>query len=134
MSRTIFTKLSLIILLLFVTGCGNTKLKGKVVYSDDGSPLPAGIVCFKTDTFLARGQIGEDGTFTVGSKSENDGLPSGTYEVYITNATKPSGSDSSGMPILEELIVPGVLNGEKSPIKMDISSSTKEIELKVERL
>ncbi|MGL4941922.1 MAG: hypothetical protein ACRC46_01880 [Thermoguttaceae bacterium] len=85
--------------LLLVAGCsgGKVGLGGSVTY-DDGSPVPHGTVCFETDTFLARGTIGKDGKYIVESTGSGDGLPPGTYRVYLTD-TRQQGStngDKSG--------------------------------------
>jgi len=75
------------ILLGLLVGCsGNVKLRGKVTYSDDGSPVTAGTVAFLSDGKMARGSIQKDGTYVVGFERMKDGLPPGEYEVFISNA------------------------------------------------
>jgi len=78
----------------FVSGCGSAHepLSGKVTF-EDGSPLPKGEVIFVTDSFQAVGTIQEDGTYTVGSLGMADGLPPGTYRVYISEAVEHLGGD-----------------------------------------
>ena len=74
-------------LLIFVVGCGDkVGLKGKVVYSDDQSPLEKGTVCLVSNKGIARGSIGANGNYVVGSIGKNDGLLPGTYRVYITDS------------------------------------------------
>ena len=86
MSQRFLFCLGLLSLLVFVVGCGgNCALKGKVVFSDDKTPLTQGEVCFVTDKNIARGAINEDGSYVVSSVSKNDGLPRGTYRVYLTD-------------------------------------------------
>lgn len=86
MSLRIYYSLCLLAL-VFLVGCGgNLKLTGKVVFSDDKSPLTSGIVNFISDKGVSRGQIQKDGTYTVGSLKEKDGLPPGDYKVYITSS------------------------------------------------
>ena len=79
--------LSMVILLsLFFSGCSDKQdLTGKVTFPD-GKPLHCGVVFFTTDSYLSRGAIREDGTFTVGSEKMGDGIPPGTYKVYIQGA------------------------------------------------
>jgi hypothetical protein len=76
-------KLILVLLLLLVTGCGNPKISGKVVFSDDQTPVPRGTVMFHTGNKIARGEIQHDGSYVVGSLKGNDGLPKGTYQITI---------------------------------------------------
>lgn len=77
-----------------IAGCGNglVPLRGKVTYSDDGSPLTMGYVYFDNGKELARGKINADGTYVVGSRSANDGLAPGSYKIYV----QATGPDPSG--------------------------------------
>ena len=81
---------SLTLLLLYallLTGCsGNTPISGTVTFSDDGSPVPVGLVTFDDGKFVARGAIGADGRYVMGFEKERDGVPPGTYAVTITGA------------------------------------------------
>ena len=83
--------ISICVLLLsfFFPGCGgsNIKFSGKVTFPD-GQPLTMGLVCFSTSTFMASGQLQPDGTYSLGSLSENDGIPPGKYKVYVQGAAK----------------------------------------------
>ncbi|MDR2761072.1 MAG: carboxypeptidase-like regulatory domain-containing protein [Planctomycetaceae bacterium] len=74
--------------LLFCVGCGSGKvpLSGTVTL-DDGTPLNVGAVIFATDTFSAKGNIDANGNYVMGTLRTNDGLPAGTYKVYIEGAT-----------------------------------------------
>ena len=46
-----------LVLLCGIPGCGsNIYFGGRVTYSDDGSPLTTGVVCFESTSFLARGE------------------------------------------------------------------------------
>ncbi|MDR1494193.1 MAG: YgdI/YgdR family lipoprotein, partial [Planctomycetaceae bacterium] len=83
----IFSCLILPTACLFLAGCGSNQvpLGGKVTFQD-GKPLKTGVVCFSTGTFMAEGRLNENGEYTVGSLKDNDGLPPGTYKVYIQGA------------------------------------------------
>jgi hypothetical protein len=71
----------------FMFGCSDLRpLSGTVTFSDDGSPLTAGAVFFETPTYSARGTIGPDGRYVVGSMRATDGIPIGTYQVTIRGA------------------------------------------------
>ena len=129
---------------LCVWGCGGGKvgLSGKVTYSDDGSPLPIGTVWFTTDSFLARGDIDENGVYRIGSLSTKDGLPPGKYRVYVSGAVKPneasgngnsmgSGMGGSGAPI--PLIDPKFASAGSSGIEVEVTPSLKTFDFKVDR-
>ncbi len=74
--------------LFFSLGCGeNQQLRGDIKFSD-GKPVTHGTVIFATDTFLARGEI-KDGAYTMGTLKAKDGLPPGTYNVYVAGVDKP---------------------------------------------
>ncbi|MDR1963058.1 MAG: hypothetical protein LBQ50_04720 [Planctomycetaceae bacterium] len=82
--------LKIVFVLLFVSfmGCGRgyVSFGGKVTFEEDGSPLTVGTVVFTTNTFQAEGAIHSDGTYRLGSLSEKDGLPPGTYKVFVIGA------------------------------------------------
>jgi hypothetical protein len=78
--------------LFCIAGCSrNVALSGRVSFPD-GSPLTVGEVYFETDTFLSHGIIRKDGRYVLGSWSEKDGLPPGTYRVSIVGAEEPDGA------------------------------------------
>ena len=123
-----------LLLVLALVGCGNNaSLKGKVLFSDDKSPVPTGTVCFEKDNFLARGILKPDGTYVVSSLKQGDGLPPGTYRVYISDADKPIGEDSGGTTIYESLIDEKFANVNTSGITIDVTPSTKSFEFEVDR-
>ena len=126
---------------LCVLGCGNGNvgLSGKVTFSDDGAPLTVGTVWFTTNSFLARGNIDENGIYRVGSRSEKDGLPPGTYRVYISGAVKEgSAGNRGGMGggmggNVVPLIDPKFTNAKSSGIEVEVTSSLKNFDFAVDR-
>lgn len=80
--------LTVLFVFLTLAGCskGFVPFGGKVTFEEDGSPLTRGVVVFSTDTFQAEGGIKADGTYRLGSLKINDGLPPGTYKVFLSNA------------------------------------------------
>ena len=127
--------LTLLLALLTLAGCGGGQvgLSGKVVYSDDQSPLTMGTVCFETEKFLARGNIKPDGTFTVGSIKDTDGLPPGNYRVYVSDARKIIGQDKDGADIYEPLIASKFTTAATSGITIEVTSSQKNYTIEVDR-
>jgi len=86
MKHTITFFIFLCSLFVLLAGCGNhQKLGGQVVFPDD-EPLKTGIIYFSKSDFLARAFIKQDGTYDVGSLAAKDGLPPGTYKVFISGA------------------------------------------------
>ena len=96
------------VLVLTTIGCSDKVIiRGKVTFSDDQSPLTVGQVVFQNDTLQARGTLKPDGTYILGTLSEKDGIPKGTYKVTITNAMENVTDPSRPMvPVLRSLIVP----------------------------
>jgi len=125
---------SLLLALLIFTGCNkHVGLSGKVIYSDDKSPVPTGTVCLETDTFLARGNIRPDGTFVVGSVKQTDGMPPGKYRVSISDAQRIIGQDENGDEIYEPLIDAKFTDSATSGITIDITSTTRNFVIEVDR-
>jgi hypothetical protein len=135
--------LSIILLALCCFGCGGQpKLKGSVVFSDDQSPLPCGTVMFDDGKVTAHGNIKEDGTFTVGSLKENDGLPAGSYKVAIVGAYKllpcPQNEDDDPKndiypPPQEQLIDKKYESYETSQLTVTVEKSNKSLNISVDR-
>ena len=124
--------------LLCAAGCGNGQvgLSGKVTFSDDDSPLTVGMVCFSTNSFLARGALNGDGVYTLGSSSEKDGLPPGSYRVYIEGAVKEDGKNKDGnmsLPNMIPAIDPKYNVAKTSGLVAEVTASTKTFDFKVDR-
>jgi len=123
--------------LVFVFGCGSGKqsLRGKVTFSDDGSPVPMGTVFFNATTSFSRGEIQSDGTYVVGTDTLTDGIPKGTYTVTI-NATEyterrsPEGSVSSTS---KSLIDPKYNDAGTSNLTFTADGKTKKFDIQVDR-
>lgn len=88
----------LLFLLVCFVGCsGNSQVSGKVTFPD-GAPLKKGEVRFVTSTFTGYGSIQDDGTYKISSSGTNDGVPNGSYNVYIINAVDQPEIDFSKDP------------------------------------
>ena len=79
-------KLFALLVLALCIGCSeNVSLRGTVL-DENGNPITIGVVNFVSEQGLSRAQIQSDGSYVVGTLKERDGLPRGTYRVYVTNA------------------------------------------------
>ena len=126
---------TLILFSLFLVGCsdGKVPLKGKVVFSDDQSPLTVGTVVFTTDTFSARGDVTSDGTYVMGSVSAKDGLPPGTYKVYLIGTDAPTMGGEMTMETRPPSIHPKYTSPDTTPLTVTVDASTKTFDFEVER-
>ena len=122
-------------LLSALVGCSpNVGLGGKVTFSDDGSPLTAGTVVFKQGSQISRARLQPDGTFVVGTMRNNDGLPPGSYMVYITGAERelrPATETSDA--VMESLIDPKFTRSETSELSVEVTGSTRTFDIQVDR-
>ncbi len=138
MRRNTMTALVFGILLftLLVVGCGrgHHKLSGRVTYSDDNTPLERGQVCFVNDKGMARAKIQDDGQYTVGSFTEQDGLPPGTYKVYITGAEREEpGQTPTSRPTYIPLIEPKFSTAAMTEMSFVVDGSQKTFDFTVDR-
>jgi hypothetical protein len=117
--------------MLIVVGCGNPDIHGKVVFSDDKSPLKKGVVVFASENHIARGPIDKNGNYAVGSNRAKDGLPAGEYKVYVTN-TEIFYPPNSGKPLYERVIHPKYEKPETSGFVLNVKKS-QVFNLEVER-
>ena len=84
--KQISISLVLLFCALIAVGCGeNVKVTGKVSFPD-GEPLSTGQVIFENEKISGMGKLSADGSYTLGSDKENNGIPPGKYRVFITGA------------------------------------------------
>ncbi|MDO4585008.1 MAG: hypothetical protein Q4D62_12995 [Planctomycetia bacterium] len=123
------------------TGCGDdrvpvTKVSGHVTYQ--GKPLPFGTVIFMPrgkGADVPRGKIQPDGSFELGTYTENDGSPLGEFDVRIVcnnkqDPAKPLTPESEQEPIISliprKYSVPGqsgiviTVREKMEPLKIDL--------------
>ena len=121
-----------LLIILLVNGCNDSKQKltGKVTFSD-GEPLTVGTVVFSTPTTLSRATIKPDGTFTVGTFKDKDGIPPGTYKVSIIDAYRTDPTDTSGQSVIP-VVAKEFTSEATTPFTITIPG-TKTFDIVVER-
>ncbi len=112
---------------LILVGCGdNVRGFGSVKFSD-GTPLTTGTVVVCDAQFQYTGLLKSDGSFELGGLKAGDGLPPGTYNVYIIDPQaneKPSidakfaSPDTSGITF-------EVVKGKKEPFNITVEPPAK---------
>lgn len=130
MQNIVKSLLILCVLAMFI-GCGNPKVTGKVVFSDDGTPLTQGTVFFQKDNEASRGEIQKDGSYSIGSDSTDDGLPPGTYKVYIKNSQLNTAKPGQ-LPIFENVIDSKYEDPNSSGVTVEVKK-TQKYDLKLDR-
>ena len=126
-----YTFLICLLICLVAVGCsGNKRLVGKVTF-DDGEPAPNGMVIFRTDTFVSKGEIQPDGSYRMGSERENNGIPPGEYQVYVTSISAPPPPGVFGPPT--PLCDPKYENSETSGLTCKIPAPGNRFDFRVER-
>jgi hypothetical protein len=136
----------LMLLLLFVVGCGNVPLSGRVTFKDNGEPLTTGTICFVNGNQQAIGKIDANGYYKVsfGTKS---GIPKGTYKVCIQEADKEeaiptgktvpnpaTGKDEPEMFIKHTtLIAAKYANSDTSGLEIIVDGKTKTFDVTIDR-
>ena len=135
--RTLLLSLALVIL---IAGCGERKMKlgGLVTFADDDAPVTSGFVIFTAigADFQSRGKIGADGTYTLSSTGNNDGIPPGEYAVSLVGVeknTQVDTPDGSYFTLSEPLILPKYTSPETSDLTFTVDGSTKRYDIQVER-
>ncbi len=116
---------------IMIAGCGKMKSLGGQVTYDDGTPLTVGTVIFQTDTYQARGNLDSTGHYQLCSISENDGIPVGTYSVFVSGTEQEKGKDKKGMPTGIVNMVDPKFNSSESGLKFTVDGKTKTFDFKV---
>jgi hypothetical protein len=91
MNKTVASYCLIVLMCVGAMGCGGREtypVTGTVKLKD-GTPLPGGRVILTGGESGAHGQIGEDGSFTLGTFHVDDGAKPGEYTVVIVGATEP---------------------------------------------
>jgi hypothetical protein len=73
-------------------------VRGKVLFKD-GTPLKGGLVVFESvdnPRVMARGDIGSDGTFSLGTKNPGDGALPGKHRVMVSPPPPSNAQQSKG--------------------------------------
>ena len=151
MHTPIYRYLFILLVLAGVSGCGKgfVSLRGTVTFSDDGAPLTTGFVYFDNGKDVARGKINADGTYVVGSLSNNDGLAPGHYKVYVqatgpdpsgatvklqaVPGTKPSTPSDSGLRVQVPLVDAKFSSSATSGLECHVDRTTKSYNIVVDR-
>jgi len=130
---SIFCAFALVAIL--ATGCSNNvPLKGKVTFTDNDEPLTQGTVAFLKDGIVSRGTIQPDGTFVIGTEKVSDGLPPGTYQVYITGSEITTPINEYGANSYEPQIDKKYESPDTSGLTVTVDASTKTFDIKVDRI
>jgi hypothetical protein len=111
---------------LLCTGCSeNAGVSGKITFPD-GTPLTVGTVAFTNSAgFFARGNIQPDGSYRMGRIKDGDGIPKGTYAVYILDADLIEKPDSpAGTPKYIPQVNKKFLSEETSGLFCNVKSKT----------
>jgi hypothetical protein len=132
-----FISMSIYLFVLTFTACGSglCSLRRKVTFSDDGTPIPCGIVMFDNEQTRSKGKINSDGTYIVGTLSDADGIPAGTYKVSVTGTYKPAENiNSNNMDVSqsESLIDAKYANASTSGLTVTVDSKNKIFDISVE--
>ena len=110
-----------------MTGCGSkVSVSGKVAF-DDGSPLTTGEVRFETANFVSSGKIQSDGTYRLGTTSDKDGIPKGTYGVTVRAMSAPElkpGVRTEDVPPPKSLVNTKFGSTKTSGLTCDVKGST----------
>ncbi|MDR2704719.1 MAG: hypothetical protein LBC02_02965 [Planctomycetaceae bacterium] len=136
MNRFVLMSICLFVLTLTACGSGKCSLRGKVTFSDDGTPLPCGIVVFDNEHTRSKGKVNSDGTYIVGTLSDTDGIPAGTYKVSVTGTYKPvENINSNNMDVSqsESLIDAKYANASTSGLTITVDAQTKVFDISVDR-
>jgi hypothetical protein len=113
-------------------GCSrNVHITGKVTYAN-GQPLKGGQIIFTDDYCMGRSDIDPNGEYSIHTLRRNDGMPKGTYKVYITGAfgfteEAPTGKglQSYRMDTLSSLIDMQFTNPDASGWEFEVQKNSK---------
>ncbi len=125
-----------VVVALVALGCGDANrvnVRGKVTFSDDGSPLTRGIVCLDNDKLMARGTLQPDGSYAIGVEKDGRGIPPGSYKVSILFAQEEIPGGAPYSPRYNKLIDEKYASRHTSGIELVVDPSTTRFDITVDR-
>ena len=125
-----------VVVALVALGCGDANrvnVRGKVTFSDDGSPLTRGIVCVDNDKVMARGTVQSDGSYAIGVEKDGRGIPPGSYKVSILFAQEEIPGGEPYSPRYNKLIDDKYASRHTSGIELVVDPSTTRFDITVDR-
>lgn len=123
----------------FCLGCGTPKfpVEGRVVFEDgkDATELNKGLVELQSIDVQppvgARGEIGADGKFVLGTETEKDGVPAGRYRALVM---PPRTIIDESKPLPPPVMERKFQQFETSGLEVTVESKPNNLTLKVERV
>jgi hypothetical protein len=117
--------------LLGAGGCGSQTffpVSGKFTHKD-GTPVTAGLVIFEpvSQKVSARGEIHADGTFLLGTNSNNDGAMEGEYKVLVAPPPLPEEGKRLRSPVH-----PKYQSLESTPLKFTVTRDRSKNKFNIE--
>ena len=138
MTRKILFPFVLVLAAAVFAGCGGggVQLTGTVTFYD-GEPLEFGTVCFVAGNSMSRGDIGPGGKYRVSTNNPSDGIPPGTYTVYLINTERteevPIGGDGDFRDVTIRTVAPKYTSPTTSGLTVTVDRSTRTFDFQVER-
>jgi len=129
-----------VVICLVSFGCGSgSKVTGKVTFPDE-TPLTIGKVMFTDSSISAFGTIDKNGNYSMGLLKDGQGIPPGTYKVYITEAMVDGDASLARKDEDGNMVIPKVPAVALKFMSADASGLTCEVkgkttfDIKVEKL
>jgi len=136
------TRLMLLISLVVFSGCGMGQLRthpveGQVRFTSGGAPTFGDIEFYNEEHKLnARGKINKDGSFSIGTYSENDGAIEGTHKIVIIQNTRSAIAEQLDINIRHDhgdLVDRAYFDYRTSGLTCTITQGSNRIELVVDK-
>ena len=138
MTQKIIFPFVLVLATTVFVGCGGgVKLTGTVTF-EDGTPVEVGTVVFESSGSISRGDIGSNGEYRVSTIKPGDGIPPGTYNVYLINTEKTEmipvpGSDGDFRDITVQTVASKYLSSATSDLTYTVDRASKTFDFEVEK-
>jgi len=124
-SRGIFTALFCCLALITIGGCGNSpRVQGTITY-ENGELLKEGLVVFESSTGTFFGDVRSNGTYSMGSTRNGQGIPPGEYKVYFQSAQEEIGRDEDNRPLYKDLLDSKFYSPNSSGLNCTVKGNTR---------
>ena len=106
-------------------GCGGSPRVHGTITFDNGELLKTGLVVFESSKANYQGDVQSNGTFSMGTTKNGQGIPPGEYKVYFQNAHEVTRIDEENRPIYRPLLDNKFYSPETSELTCTVKGKTK---------
>ena len=111
--------------LIAVCGCGgNPRVHGTITF-ENGEPLKSGLLVYESQKGAFYGDVQSNGTYSMGTTKNGQGIPLGEYSIYFQTAHAETGRDEDNRPHYSPLLADKFYAPDTSGLTCTVKGRTR---------